>query len=369
MPTAHIFLVEKAQLKRHHIITAPTPLLAQGEVLFEVDEFAFTANNITYAAFGDAMQYWQFYPVVTDASLGCIPVWGFATVLQSRCEGVREGERIYGYWPMATHAVLAPTRVSAQGFTDGAAHRAALHPVYNQYVRCAADAQYSAAHEAQQALLRPLFTTSFLIDDFLDDNAFFGAQAVVLSSASSKTAYGTAFCLRQRASNQVQVVGLTSAANLPFVQNLGCYDTVATYDSIASLPVQPAVYVDFAGSTAVRRAVHTHYADALVYSCAVGASHVEEMHYLGKLSEPLPGAKPVFFFAPAQIKKRSADWGAAGLQQRIAGAWQAFIAQVCNTQQPWMQVVRGKGANLIAAVYAHMLAGKANPAEGHVLRW
>ena len=38
--------------------------------------FALTANNITYAAFGDAMNYWQFFPVPGDdgAAWGCIPV-------------------------------------------------------------------------------------------------------------------------------------------------------------------------------------------------------------------------------------------------------------------------------------------------------
>jgi hypothetical protein len=368
MPKAKIFLVEKSQLNEHHILNAPTPPLAEGEVLFEVDRFAFTANNITYAAFGDAMQYWQFYPVITNTALGCIPVWGFATVLLSRCDGVREGERVYGYWPMATHAVLAPARITDQGFVDGAPHRAALHPVYNQYVRCAADPLYTAAHEAEQALLRPLFTTSFLIDDFLIDNALFGAKTVLLSSASSKTAYGTAFCLKQRG-DAIKVIGLTSAANVHFVNGLGCYDDVVTYDAIASMPVQPAVYVDFAGSTATRLAVHMHFGDALVYSCAVGASHFEEMENLGKLSQPLPGAKPVFFFAPAQIKKRYADWGAAGFSQRTSDAWHAFTSRVSDAQSPWMRVVHSQGAQAIAAVYERMLCGAVNPAEGHMQHW
>src|SRR3712207_7922901 len=42
----------------------------------------------------------------------------------------------------------------------------------------------------------PLFLTSFMLADQLEDNRFFGARALVLSSASSKTAYGTAFLLR-----------------------------------------------------------------------------------------------------------------------------------------------------------------------------
>jgi hypothetical protein len=366
---AQIFIVEKSKLQHHKILRVETPPLAQGEVLFKVDAFAFTANNITYAAFGDAMHYWQFYPLTPPAlaGWGCIPVWGFATVLRSRCEGVEEGERFYGYWPMASHAVLAPTRVSERGFSDGAPHRASLHGVYNHYTRCSTDPLYNPAHEAQQMLLRPLFTTSFVIDDFLADNAFFGARTVVLSSASSKTAYGTAFMLHQRPG--ITVVGLTSPTSRAFVQSLGCYHRVATYEEIASLPREDAVYVDFAGSSQVRKAVHHHYAELLTYSCAVGASHVDELENLGRSSEPLPGAKPTLFFAPAQIKKRSAEWGPAGFQQRIAQAWHAFMGPVTRVEAPWMRVVQGSGAAAVEAVYDSVLSGKASPEEGYVVGW
>jgi hypothetical protein len=364
---AHIFIVNKSSLQQHTILHVETPSLAQGEVLFKVDAFAFTANNITYAAFGDAMHYWHFYPLVLPqhAGWGCIPVWGFGTVLHSRCDGIAQGARFYGYWPMASHAVLAPTRVSERGFVDGSAHRATLHSVYNQYTACATDPLYSPAHEAQQMLLRPLFTTSFVIDDFLADNAFFGARTVVLSSASSKTAYGTAFMLHQRTG--IQVVGLTSPTNRAFVQGLGCYHTVATYEEIASLPREDAVYVDFAGSSQVRKAVHQHFAEQLVYSCAVGASHVDELENLGRSSEPLPGAKPTLFFAPAQIKKRSAEWGTVGFQQRMAQAWHAFMQPVTRVDAPWMRVVHARGVRAMGKVYSGVLAGNARAEDGLVI--
>jgi hypothetical protein len=156
-----------------------------------------TSNNITYAAFGEAMKYWDFYPT-GDTAWGTIPVWGFAKVVESRAEGVAVGERCYGYWPMGRYVVVQPVRVGKHGFSDGAAHRAERAAVYNRIERCAADPGYSAALEPQQALLKPLFITSFLIDDFLTDAQCFGAQQVLLSSASSKTAYGTAFCLALR---------------------------------------------------------------------------------------------------------------------------------------------------------------------------
>jgi len=339
--------------------------LADGAVRCRVDKFALTSNNITYAAFGEAMNYWGFFPA-DEAGWGRIPVWGFANVVESRCDGVAVGERLYGYWPLATHAVLRPTEVSAAGFSDGAEHRRELHPIYNDYLCCSADPGYRAAQEGEQALLRPLYVTSFLIDDFLADNAFFGARRVLLSSASSKTAYGTAFCLSRRrgTDSAVHVIGLTSPGNIAFTQGLGCYDEVLAYDSVAQLPKDDAaVYVDFSGSAGVRASVHTHFNERLAYSCSVGGTHWDE---LGS-GKGLAGPRPVLFFAPAQIAQRRADWGPAGLEQRLAEAWQAFIQPVTDPTHPWLRVVRGEGPQAVEAVYAALLDGRSLPQEGHVL--
>jgi len=36
--------------------------LNQGQILVQVERFAFTANNITYGAAGDTLGYWKFFP-------------------------------------------------------------------------------------------------------------------------------------------------------------------------------------------------------------------------------------------------------------------------------------------------------------------
>ena len=189
-------LVRQDQLGSTRIETREDEPLADGRIRVHVDSFALTSNNITYAAFGEAMNYWQFYPT-GQQGWGIVPVWGFATVVQSLHAGVAVGEKLYGYWPMSNQAVLQPDRLTASGFSDAAPHRAQLHALYNHYLRCSADPFHAAGTEDVQAILRPLFITSWLIDDFLADNDFFGARTVLLSSASSKTAYGTAFQLIQ----------------------------------------------------------------------------------------------------------------------------------------------------------------------------
>ncbi len=386
-------LVRKDALSTTRIRSRDVPALQTGEVLLAVDRFALTANNITYAAFGDAMAYWQFFPLAPAADgdddvqgWGCIPAWGFATVLRSQHPGVAAGERFYGYWPMASHAVLQPDRLSPEGFSDAAPHRAALHAVYNRYPRCSADPFHSAGTEDLQSLLRPLFTTAWLIDDLLADNAFFGAVAaasaqagtaapdatapgapgapgamVLMSSASSKTAHSTAARLARRAG--IVRVGLSSPANLDFCRSLGCYDQVLAYEQLDQLPADaPAVYVDFAGNAALRGAVHRRFS-RLAYSCSVGGTHVDQ---LGS-GRSLPGPRPTLFFAPAQASKRHAEWGAAALGQRMVADWRDFLAQLSAPPRPWLEVCHHAGPDAVLAAYALVLAGRGDPRLGHML--
>ena len=366
-------LIARSDLHRTQIVPDPdSPAerpLRPGEARLGIESFALTSNNITYAAFGEAMKYWQFFPAA-DAAWGCLPVWGFATVVESQAEGVAVGRRIWGYFPAGTHLVVQPARVGATGFVDAAAHRQELAAVYNHYSWCDADPAWRAETEGLQAVLKPLFTTSFLIDDFLADNGFFGARQLLLSSASSKTAYGTAFCLAQRrgAPGSPAVVGLTSAGNLDFTRSLGLHDKVLSYSNLPALdPQVPTVYIDFAGNAALRRSVHEHFGDALVYSSSIGGTHWSE---LGAASG-LPGPRPVLFFAPAQIKKRSAPppegWGRDALQQRLGAAWTAFLARVGRADEPWLHIVTERGAPALEAAYASLLNGQADARIGLLL--
>ena len=354
------------QIRKDHLPTTrwherADEALAPGQVRVRIEQFALTSNNITYAAFGEAMNYWRFYPA-GEEGWGVIPVWGFATVVESTHPEVPVGERVYGYFPMASHTVLTPVRVSPGGWSDGAPHRAELHPVYNQLTRCASDPFYTADTEAVQALLRPLFITSWLIDDFLADNDFFGARVMLLSSASSKTAYGTAFQLAQR--EGIEVVGLTSPGNVAFCESLGCYDRVLTYDQLDTLAADLAcVYVDFAGNDELRRAIHTRFVN-LKHSSSIGGTHIE---HLGTARD-LPGPRATLFFAPAQIKKRATEWGPAGLNQRLVAAWQAFSTAVAQPGAPWIVVQTHHGRAAVEAAYGQVLSGRGDPRLGHMLQ-
>lgn len=332
--------------------------LAVGQVLLSVDEFALTANNITYAVAGDSMGYWQFFPVAQPAreGWGRIPVWGFATVVDSANDAIAVGERLYGYLPMGSHLVIDADRVAGGHLVDNAPHRRELPAVYNQLQRV--KAKPDATAEAIQMLYRPLYMTSFILDDFLDHNDFFGATDVLLTSASSKTSIGLAFLLAQR--TNCRVFGLTSTANMAFVASLGCYDEVVDYDAIETLDREiPTVIVDMAGNGSALAAVHNHFRDQLKYSCLVGATHWQARSG----ARDMAGPKPELFFAPNHIKARSQEWGPGGLESRFEGAWDAFTSKVGD----WIQVRRGAGQDQVGQVYESLLAGRATPDVGHVL--
>lgn len=334
--------------------TGRTVEVEDSQILVKIEKFALTANNITYAVAGDMLNYWSFFPA--DNGWGKIPVWGYARVVQSKCKEIAVGERIYGYLPMATHLVMQPEKVTSEYFLDLYKQRRDLHPVYNSYTRVAA----TQPHDDLEPILRPLYTTSFLIDDWLADNDFFGASQVLLLSASSKTALGLAYGLHKRRPAGPEVIGLTSAGNVKFVERSGYYDNVLTYDAISALDAaKPTTVVDFAGNGEVLSAVHNHFGDKLMESTQVGLSHKDAP----RPPAGMPGAKPRLFFAPDQMKKRSEDWGRDSFDKKLGESWNSFAEQ----SGTWMTVERGQGEDAVARIYANMLAGRINPAEGHIL--
>jgi hypothetical protein len=345
--------------------TASAPALQPGWARLAVRRVSITTNNVTYALFGERMSYWQFFPSGQEG-WGVVPVWGFADVVESTLPDVKAGTRFFGYWPLADTVELQPTKVSASGFMDGAAHRAQLPSTYNRYT--AVPSNQPAPDEAALAIMRPLFGTAFLLTDFLHDNDWFGARQLVLSSASSKTAYATAWCARELLAQgqgpALRVIGLTSRANATFVRQLGFYDDVLAYDEVASIDAAvPSVFCDFSGSAEQRAQLHQHLHDALRHSAVIGATQFST----GPREAPLPGAKPTFFFAPDRRRKRLDDWGPALLMQRIEDSQSRFLQQVLSGPTPALRIVTHRGLAAARDVMADLARGRIDPAAGHVI--
>ncbi|WP_433295556.1 DUF2855 family protein [Actinoplanes sp. CA-030573] len=349
-----VFAVDRNDLEQCAVSPSATPEPAEGEAVLRVDRVGMTANNITYAVLGEAMRYWEFFPPAAyglGPERGLPPLWGFADVLSSTVPGVFPGQRFYGYLPPAAHLVVRPGRVDATGFHDVSPHRAELPSPYNSYRLTTGDPAYRADREDLLILLRPLFYTSFMLADQMADRGFLGAAAVVLSSASSKTAYAAAAEMQGKGS---RIIGLTSPANAAFTRSLGCYDFVVTYDDLAVLPPVPTAYLDFSGSADLRRAVRDHLGDQLVRDIAVGLT----------TRTPNTGAADEFFFAPVQMRKRRQDWGREELDRRFAAAWDRFAGRVSG----WLDVEAGDGPEGLRGAWLDVLAGRVPPRVGRVVQ-
>ena len=257
---------------------------------------------------------------------------------------------------MAQTLDMKPVKLSSLGFQDGKDHRTELHPVYNGYTFVDKDPSFAAYRELQP-VLRPLFTTSFLIDDFLADENFFGAEQVLLLSASSKTAMGTAYCLKQRGG--IKVTGLTSEGNKGFTSETGFYDEVFTYDTITDMnPDVKTVIVDMAGNGSVMGTLYEHFEENIIYNCMVGKSHWQGAPPV----TPKLGAPAKMFFAPDRVKLRMNDWGREGFAKNLAARWLPF----CDNAKNWLDIERSAKVTDLLKVYKDFLDGKASPSKGYM---
>ncbi|HEY4069642.1 MAG TPA: DUF2855 family protein [Burkholderiaceae bacterium] len=318
------------------------PVLQPGELLVEIEHLALTANTLTYAAMGDELGYWALFPA-SAPGLGRIPAWGHGRVLHSAVDGVGTDVRLFGLWPMASHAILRG-RSSRLGLRETSPHRQRLNPVYNQYA-LSPPAQGEAAE--LRALFHPLFVTSFVLSRYLDEHDYFGASELAIVSASSKTALGTAFLVN----GTRRLVGLTSNRNAPWLTQTRLYDTVLPYGNRHGLrDVERCLIVDFSGDRALVEAVSAD----LGHRCA-GRIHVGATHG-GSVGQ---GATPndvgdQLFSGPQQIERYAAEWGPMEFDHRLQRALAAFTAAL----RPSFTLRHGDGADGMALAYRELQQGR-----------
>lgn len=335
------FLVDRGDLTQTQLTRRAEPVLAEGEAWLEVERFALTANNISYGAVGESLGYWDFFPA--PEGKGRIPVWGYGRVIKSNAADVPVGLRLYGYWPMSSHAVMRLEK-GKHGYVEASPHRAALPAAYNGYQLAEPD-----VFDDQSAVLRPLLSTSLLLDNHLRE---MDLDAILLSSASSKTALGLAWLTRKRG---VRTIGLTSPERAANVMALGLYDSVLPYTEIASLSAHGSwAYIDFAGRVEITQQVHRAVCGALALSAHVGFTHQDA------LEDPFASKVPshnFFFFADPSVRRgnQSAEEKAAMFRQFAEEA-------------DWFKTITHVGPEAMEAIYAKVVRGDVSPDEGHIVR-
>lgn len=327
------------------MVTAEPGPPRDGDVLFEVERFGLSANNVTYAVLGDRLRYWDLFPA--EPGWGRIPVWGYLRVRSSRVPGIEAGRRAFGLCPMASQVILRIGRSGRATFAEGSAHRSDLASAYNVYAW--ADTGTPGADDAL-VVLRPVFWLSFTVDDFLAGSERQG-QPVIVTSASSKAALGLAHLLARRG---VPVTGLTSAKHEPWVAWLGLYQRVLPYDRAEALPAAGAVLIDLAGNAALRDRVGSRAGRP---GQVVVAGYTHE----GQSGDEHP---VVDFFVPDRIRALAGELGWPALERRFGTALGDFARDAAS----WLTVVRHPGLDTVEAVYRSVLGNAVgSPAEAHLI--
>ncbi len=329
------------------LVSTDRPADRNHQIFLRVDRFALTSNVITYAILGDELGYWQLFPA--DQGWGHVPTWGFAEVISSSVEGIASGARYFGLVPMASHFTMTGS-VSRLGFRARDDHRVDLNPVYNQY------AAVDIADEntlGLKALLHPLFITSNVLHRYLSENDWFGAEQIIVTSASSKTAIGFAFLARA----SISLIGATSKSNEGFVRSLALHDRVYTYSDIFTAFGQPSVLIDFSGDrTRLAKLAAQEGAENLRRIIQVGYTHVEQS---STSTPPLRDTRAEVFWAPGMIETYVRRDGPDQFDAELSQSLQRFAQWIkMHTSTSYID-----GPDSLANAYRRLYDGKVRPTE------
>lgn len=379
-------------------------------VVVRIEKFSITANNVTYCHYGTAMQYFDFFPLVdpSHTSLAMTPAWGYGIIESVKnTNQVKVGERLYGYFPMATRCILE--LIPAKSNTHSSPSIYAFRPqlpadrmVYNTYTRLSSDELYSKKFEDEVILFRPLFMTSFLLDDYLHHtHKYFNlfaprpigsgvegqksakrkfSVAVIVSSASSKTGYCFAHLLKahRRFDPMIEqgisttIVGLSgSPTSLRFISTslAGIYDRVSTYDAFLNdeaSDYDAILYCDFLGDKLFYARLAKKFNGRVAKRVVIGNTKWQStMEENNKDNTDLnfEDKNSIFFFAPSHFLKRNAELGGNKLLQQSASAWHQMLA----SSNKWVTIKPITSIASFRNVWEQTIRGSMDPAEGLIV--
>jgi hypothetical protein len=258
---------------------------------------------------------------------------------------------------------MRPIKLTSGRFVDGSIHRAELPAVYNNYVRLDNESGYDQSVDNIRALLNPLHITSFCLCDALKSETFYGAEQIIVLSASSKTAIGMAQGLLDSGVSP-KTLGITSRSNYDFVRSLGCYSHVYCYDELDNLDSdKSSVIIDMSGNRAVLGAIHDSLGSQMLNCINVGMTHWDTLANNDPLGAKINQERSNFFFAPAHVQKRIGDWGYDVFNQRAA----EFMIRRMRQSTNWMRITEVNGFDSFVSIYDAIVAGDMNPEEGVIV--
>jgi hypothetical protein len=235
-------------------------------------------------------------------------------------------------------------------------------------------------------LYRPLFWTAFWCEDWLASSSYRnGARRVLVSSASSKTAFCLAYCIRRRGVPGMRVVGLTSEKNLAFTKRLGLYDDVAEYDAFVTtagtrsnaVPLEDHrwIYVDVRGDDAFNSRVFQRFVvedGHVVANIALGMTNLSPAtpeasstdwtaNSFSSSRAPASGQLEPFFM-PEWLNVRKRQLSPTEIFDMQNRAWSALMRDGAD----WVKIERVSGEYEVKEAYQRTMRGGMGPERGEI---
>ena len=231
--------------------------LAENEVLF-VPQSLGANRYITYYSGGYILQDIGTFVDPKGAqntkAFKTAPCWGRCKVYRSNHPQIEEGSTYYGFWPMAAYSVRRVCDVDSTGFI-----------AYNDLP------SFTGPKEWLKLIGMNDTENLYALENYeywkigityareLQDMNYFGAQQLVISSASSASGQCIAMSLKEL-NPSFKVVGLTSQRNYDFVKQFPFFDEVYAYEDVTSSPnTDKSLYFDALGWESVTKDVFDHF--------------------------------------------------------------------------------------------------------------
>ena len=285
-------------------------------------------------------------------------MWGFAEVEESRGRGVEPGTRLYGYLPPSSHLLVTPADADGPAsWTPRRTGRSSPRPTTAIW-RPRPTPSTAPAPRTIQMLLRPLFFTSFLIDDQLADEGLVTGGPIVISSASSKTAIAAAFLLAQR--EGVELVGAHLARERRVRRGpryLRAHRLLRRDRHARAGPGHLRRH---------RRRRRGAPRRPLALRRPARAQHGGGRHPLGaaRCGGGRAARAGAGLLLRAGPRRQALPTGAAvGLESRVADAWRPF----CEWIDGWLETIGDTGFEGVRRVWLEVLEGRVPPGNAHVL--
>ena len=230
--------------------------LAENEVIFVSQSFVLNKYILYYNS--------VYLPVNIDGiidptgelnseSFKVIPAWGIGLVYRSNHPDMKEGTSYHGFFPVAPYSVR-----TIEGVNQSEGTALQNPPDFKgplEWLRLVR----TDTHPEFVADLFEYFKIAITYARLLQDCNFYGAQQLVLSSASSTSAQIIAMCIKQLRPD-FPIIGLTSPRNLEMVEGFSYFDKVFTYDDITLMDSTcPSLYFDVLGNESVATSCLNHF--------------------------------------------------------------------------------------------------------------